>query len=494
MLTSDLPRTRSRPRRDWLLFLGALLCIFGANLAVIDRYGSDLPLQDAWGKEAAFVLAPLLEGDSPWIAGALLPHNEHRIYFTLATNVGLALISGQWDQRQQCVVNALLHGVVMGALASFAWRRLPAKWGAIVALLCVALAALPLVWNNMVWGFQSQYHFLIGFTLLAIYGLLRAPFSRWWWIGAAAAVAAVFAMGSGFFAAAAVAVILLRDVERWRHHLPTFACTAAVLSLGLFLHTTVPWHAPLRATSASQLLSYAAHAFAWPLPAAPLFALLLYLPLALLAVRWIRGGAAGEGSAHTVRFTVALGLWVVMQIVALSYSRGAEAGMPANRYGDVFIIGIVANALALGLFRSRSKPWIVWTGCWLAAVTFGGAAQLRTAFEADLPRHANEVQAYVDTLRAYVRDGNAAALAERPVPLAHRGWLKQILDRPVIRAVLPPSVSNPARISPLSAFAEQLARAGWLFAAAGVVALVLAIWNQGTGNRGEERYGEPRCD
>src|SRR5207302_11320325 len=91
------------------LFICALLCVFSSKLAVIDRYGTDLPFQDQWGKEADFVLAPLREGNPAWLQRALLPHNEHRVYFTLGVDVLLTVISGQWDARQECIASAFLH-------------------------------------------------------------------------------------------------------------------------------------------------------------------------------------------------------------------------------------------------------------------------------------------------------------------------------------------------------------------------------------------------
>ena len=173
------------------LFIGVLLFVFGSKLAVINRYGSDLPFQDQWGKEADWVLAPLLEGDPAWLNRALAPHNEHRIYFTLGIDVALALLSGQWDELQQCVVGALLHAAIAASLALFAWRRLPGAWRVISAGAIVLLTSTPLVWDNVLWGFQSQFYFLIGFSLLGMDGLLREKFSPRWFLGLLAMLCAM---------------------------------------------------------------------------------------------------------------------------------------------------------------------------------------------------------------------------------------------------------------------------------------------------------------
>jgi len=84
-----------------IFFACALLVVFGSKMALLDRYGSDLPYWDQWGKEADWILAPLREGNPAWLPAALLPHNEHRIYFTLGVDVLLTLVSGQFEERQR---------------------------------------------------------------------------------------------------------------------------------------------------------------------------------------------------------------------------------------------------------------------------------------------------------------------------------------------------------------------------------------------------------
>ena len=463
------------------LFICALLCVFGSKLAVIDRYGTDLPFQDQWGKEAGFVLAPLREGNPAWLEAALLPHNEHRVYFTLGVDVLLTVISGQWDARQECIVSAFLHAAIAASLALFAWRRLPGAWGLISAGVIVALTALPLAWDNVLWAFQSQFYFLIGFSLLGMDGLLRETFSARWWLGLLAMLCALVSMGSGFLGALALLPLFLHDllgrIRTWRRASSLIAI-AAVLALGWYLSFAPPWHASLRAGNVKDFVTYAAHCLAWPSPRNVLFAAVLYSPLLLLGVRWLRRGAPPGPAGHSLRFTLAMGAWTLLQIAAVSYARGNGGGFPANRYGDILAVGIIANAFALGLLTpalgNRRRGWLMWATAWLVVLGLSVATELTKIYRDELPQHRRQTEAFESSVRAYVIDGDATALRNRPIPFPDYDWFIRLLDRPSIRAILPPSVSNPPRVSMLSSAASHLAKLGWIVITIGLVGLALA--------------------
>ena len=467
--------------RSATLFFCALLCVFGSKLAVIDRYGTDLPFQDQWGKEADFVLAPLREGNPAWLQGALLPHNEHRVYFTLGVDVLLILISGQWDARQECVVSAFLHAAIAASLALFAWRRLPGAWGVISAGVIVALTALPLAWDNVLWAFQSQFYFLIGFSLLAMDGLLRETFSARWWLGLLAMLCALVSMGSGFLSALALLPLFLRDLvgagRSWRTWTSLIA-TAAAFALGWYLSFAPPWHASLRAGSVNDFATYAAHCLAWPASARVIFGFLLYSPLLLLAMRWLGRGAPYDPAGHAMRFTLAMGAWTLLQIAAVSYARGNGGGFPANRYGDVLAVGIIANAFALGLLApalgNKRRGWLIWAAAWLVVLGLSAATELTEIYRHELPQHRRQTEAFESSVRAYMIDGDAAALRNRPIPFPDYDWFIRLLDRPSIRAILPPSVSNPPRVSMLSSAASHLVKLGWVAMTIGLAGLALA--------------------
>ena len=103
--------------------VAALACclfalILGAKLWVVDRFGSDIPNWDQWDAEGTNLFLPYFQHHLDFI-DLFKPHNEHRIFFTKALNLGLLLAGGQWDARVQCVANAALHSAF--AVMIFLW-------------------------------------------------------------------------------------------------------------------------------------------------------------------------------------------------------------------------------------------------------------------------------------------------------------------------------------------------------------------------------------
>ena len=106
--------------RSAVLPLSLFLLVFGTKLAVIDRYGSDMPFWDQWAKEGELLYAPWFERGELW-HNLFLPHSEHRMAPTLALNLGLVVAGGQWDARTQCVADAALDAAI--AVGLFVWAR-----------------------------------------------------------------------------------------------------------------------------------------------------------------------------------------------------------------------------------------------------------------------------------------------------------------------------------------------------------------------------------
>lgn len=155
------------------------------------------------------------------------------------------------------------------------------------APLALALA-LPFGWKNSLAGFQSQFYFLVLFSLLTLWLLrLSRPKSAPWWCGAATAVMAQFTVASGFLAAAAVFdLVMLRIAKRsnvWKQSVPTLAFCAAVAAAGVLTVPDVRAHHVLQAHSAGEFLIALGNNLAWPWIVVPPFAVFNLLPLGALA-------------------------------------------------------------------------------------------------------------------------------------------------------------------------------------------------------------------
>ena len=418
----------------------AWLVILGGKLATIGAFGTDLPYWDQWAKEGEHILMPWFRGQS-FLTGLVSAHNEHRIVPTLLLNLGLVVGGGQWDARVQCIASAGVHATVLVGLVGWAWRRVGRHWGLAALGLAALIGALPIAWDNVLGGFQSQYYFLAGASLLAMERLLSAPVARLgWWVGLGFGLVALICMGSGLLVAVPVlGIVLLRAVRReprGRDHVVTFLAAALVLGVGLWLHAAAPWHATLRAKGVADFMLYVVRSMAWPVPGVMAFALLVWGPWVVLAVRRILGHRAPGDDV-----LIAAGLWVLLQFAAVAYSRAGGSTHPAARYGDISSLGLLLGFLSLASVttawpatRRRVTSWVT-GGCAVVALV----AAVIPVWNGDLPVRKGQYWAFEDAVRRFVADDNFAEFEKRPLPFPLADWLARILRDPGIRAAMPAS-------------------------------------------------------
>lgn len=289
--------------RQLALWLAALfVTILGAKLWLIQIFGTNLPFFDQWD-EARMFFKPWLEGHltlNAWVEG----HNEHRIFFTRALDWMEIWLNQQWDPRLQMVVNAFIHAAYAVGLAFCVWFFTGKKDAGRICFMLVPFFALPFAAENTIHGFQSPMYFLGIFSLTTMLGLSFGRARGWWWLaGLLAAVLAIFTMGSGFLAAATVVgLIICRCVKHRRcerNDLITAAAALAVVGLGLALNVAVE-DRRFQATSITAFLSALAGNLAWPFANRPWLLLLTCLPLALVAVKYFRGGFKDSRPAEFV--------------------------------------------------------------------------------------------------------------------------------------------------------------------------------------------------
>ncbi len=303
---SAAPAGRFFSWRDWCrvaLLVALFLVVTGARLWMVRSYTTPLPFWDQWDAEGAALL-------KPWLDGQLRPasffalHNEHRVVLSRLLAFLLFLGNGQWDAQTAMVCNALFCGVTAVAIAGVGARLLPASSAAgrdrllvVAALAAATLFVFPFGWENTLSAFQSQFYFLLLFSLVAIWGLGgAAPGSRRWWLGFFGALLACLSMASGCFAAAAV---LILETLRWMRTRPLASpsraavvnvavCLAFVIA-GWLSTTVVPHHAALKVESVPAFFRALGRYLAWPLIAHPLLSIPLQLPLVWLVVQYLRG-------------------------------------------------------------------------------------------------------------------------------------------------------------------------------------------------------------
>lgn len=457
------------------------LLIVGGKWATFDRYGSAMPDWDQWDAEAVALLIPWFENDN-FIRHLLHPHNEHRVIMTKLQNLALVLLNGQWDSRLEAATNALVHAALAVGFWLLARRAVAVRWQPFVFLIIAALFGLPVAWQNVLGGFHSQQYWLAGLSFAAI---VSVPFVRTggpaWWGGVLAALLALGTMGSGFIAAAVVLVVLgwrwWRREASLRETWPTWVVMAALVAVGLLTRVEVEWHRDLKARNVHDFVFTIVHSLQWPWREKHWAALVLWLPWAVvagrvLASRWSsvpprrlaadpgankNGGTmqAARGPMAPPLAILALGLWVLVQLAATGYARGAGADYPASRYMDTLTFGAAVNALALGwlLSADAGKTSVRFgrhalAGAWVLTLGFGLYNLLAHTVRWELADAKKYYLNAESNMRRYLASNDPKELARPEIPFPSAQGLIERLAHPSLRQLMPIPLRPPLPLAP----------------------------------------------
>jgi len=195
-------------------------------------------------------------------------------------------------------------------------------------VLLAVLGSAPYAATNTLLGFQSQFYFLAGFSLLAIGALTSSrPGSLVWIAGVIGGCAALVSMASGYAAAVAVIGVLLcstlRSAKEFRHeigrHWMSALAACAIIAAGLWLRHSPPGHESLAAKSIGDFGGFLIACLSWPAKPMILVGLLSWTPFALFLPNYLRGRTSDDPAE---RFILGTGFWALLQAAALSMLPG----------------------------------------------------------------------------------------------------------------------------------------------------------------------------
>ncbi len=431
---------------------GVLFALAG-HLGLIRAFGTVLPYRDQWQCTGVDLLAPWAAGRLS-LANFFAPLNDHWPVLTRLLSFGLLRANGQWNNLLEATVNALLFA---GAVALFLRMVLPGLRGwarpAFAALSGLVLA-LPITWENTLWGIQSLVYLQIGLSLVYLAAMCsQRAFTGGWWTGIAAGIVVLFTQHSAILAHVAVAVLLgwrwwRRDGDR-RVALAGLAFAVAVLVAFVLFFPSITVTAALRADSWELALDVFLRQLAWPLPH-PAWALLVYLPWVAWAFDRLLARTLGTADA----FILVCGLWVGGQAAAIGYGRAAETFSFASRYCDFLALGWLLNAAALARFwirlpRPAARGALVVLGLlWIAAPLRSFWWETTESHAGFNLSHRQEINLRnLERLRTVWARHDPTALPNDPGTqqelFTYPPALPPLLAQPRIQAVLPPETGSP---------------------------------------------------
>ncbi|WP_313283652.1 hypothetical protein [Stenotrophomonas indicatrix] len=415
------------------------------RLFYVQHFAVPMPFWDQWDAEGAFLLKPWIDGTFPW-ADLIRTHNEHRILPTRLVTLATYLVTGQWNNMYEARVAALVFCLIPGMLVWQSLRQKEAgahRWLLVVAALL--LSVLPFAWENFLVGFQSQFYFLVLFSLCAI--RLAATQHENILVMAtvvALSILATLTMASGLFTLVAVAgtyvlACLCLPGRRW----PALCTTAVLAALACYAYLKlpiIPEHRTLQAQNAHELVDAISHVLGWPLVGPHWAIAALWLPCIVYIARMV----VLRRATRTDLSMAGLCAWSALQGLAIAYGRGHGLDTPAARYTELFTPGLFGNAwFALRLWNTEGLKKQLRAGAQLLALAFAGTFLVGMLIR--VPMDARAMTARHDAARLqekntllYLTSGDPAALEvnafEIPYPNASR--LRGLLDDPALKNAL----------------------------------------------------------
>jgi hypothetical protein len=429
--------------------ISLILIIFGFKVLFIQRFGSAVPYWDQWDAEADILLKAYLESNLT-AATLISSHNEHRILISRIFSLVLFELDGAWDPILQMIANAVLHVTAIVVLVLIIQRNIRPSQYTLLALFTTFVFVLPIGWENLLSGFQSQFYFLLLFSLWALTGFAAAAaFSPSWWSSVFCSIAAYFSMASGALTlTAALVVVSMQLMLGHRKGLKEYIAAGFLVLLALILIVDikdVPGHDIYKAQSAAELIGAVVGYLTFP--QTNLFlGILVNLPMVVYG--WaVLQSRPDRSSPHWIILGIII--WLFAQGASLSYARTSLANSP--RYLDLIIVGLPINFSLLLLAKNkfawgpRHLPVLAAIG-WLTVVVPGLIGYtLVSSFPAVLEKGAQGRQQERSVL-AYLKTGNLAELEGKSflaIPYPDPMRLASLLSDATIRLVLPDPISPP---------------------------------------------------
>ncbi|MEZ0217861.1 MAG: hypothetical protein ACAH89_12055 [Rariglobus sp.] len=456
-MSPHLPKA-PQSRLTWIYFAGLFAIILAAKLALIDHFGNSTPFWDQWSGQAKRLFIPALE-DHLDAAALFRDHNQHHIFCTRVLVLGLLELNGLWDPKVEMVAQAFLHTGFIVLLIGLCARQLAATRARLLfTLFAVVVLSIPFGWENILWGFQSQFYFVLFWGLLGIICCWQNPtLSARWWLGVFFFSLGLISMAGGLLApAAACMIVFIRAMENrtdLRRQVAGLAVLAVVVGAGLVLTNQPSGSDNLRASNLLQFTTALLEVASWPIKIAT-FAPLFQAPLVILLIWALRTRRPASDPAWLL---VTLGLWGVAQSAAIAYGRAAE--FRVSRYTDNLTITLVVGFacllhLCITLTGRPRRHLIVLTFVWVAVVGGGIIESCVERLPARIQRKYEESLIQENHVRTFIATGDIQELLDKPrlhIPSSKPAELAVLLNNPTLRAILPTNIRSelqPVRITP----------------------------------------------
>lgn len=404
-----------------LLFFLILL----SKVIFIWNYGSNVPFWDQWDAEALNLYKPLEEGRLTW-RWLFAAHNEHHIFFTKLLSLFIYWLFDGWYPICQIYINAFIHSISILIFFLLIVNRIEKdKKFAVFCVFSLIIFIVPLGYENLLSGFQSQFYFVSLFGFAAIYFLLeKKEWSFFWFLGVLFLLCSFFSLAGGlvFCLAISITYLFLFFIENHQSkYLILFGIFSIMFFLEYILTPHIIPHDDIKSSTISSFFSAYNYWSAWPLKFS-FGGLFIYFPSLYFIYKLFKKNV----NETNKKFYLGLIFWGFCQIASIAYSRGeiALSVDGGSRYLDLISFSIIVNiVIILTVFPVKTQfvSSIVWGAIVLTGILLNVNDvnyQLKLRYNQSIKQEAN--------LKCFLKTGDTSCIYNKKIKEIPYPWASKL--------------------------------------------------------------------
>lgn len=326
-------------------FFSAIV-VYLVHFEFIYKNGVDIPFWDQWDSEADLYI--MYESGTLKLKHLFEFHNEHRIALTRLFNLAIYVLYGGWSPKIVMYFQAIIPSI----LCFFIVRRnymIQSRDKVLFILSSISLVvvlATPTYYDNILWGFQNQFYFLIflGYLNFELYynKLNNTRIILIFLIQ----ILSVFTMASGFLSVF-VSSILAGFLFMFHKNKNYLILMFTGLLISIISYISIPvigGHANLKASSLESFLISLRNIIEWSwfVPG------LIYLIYGLVFVYFFNKYILNFKNSMHKKFNMELVsffffIWSISLFASISYGRGgAPHQVYTSRYFTLYIMSLIS--------------------------------------------------------------------------------------------------------------------------------------------------------
>jgi hypothetical protein len=330
-----------------IIIFSIFLIIYLFKYLLIENFGVNVPLGDQWDAEAFLLYKPYLEGNLHFF-DLFSQHNEHRIFCTRILNLSIFIINNyKWDTILTMKIQALILSSIPTFILFF-YLKYAKKYSIFTIIFLLIIFCLPIGYENLLWGFQSQFYFMIFFSFISFY-FATSPLvsSSKTILIIVICLLSYLNVASGFISSLIVSIIFCfryLKTQKKSFLLKSFLFFFQGCLLFTFI-IPVNAHKFLKSQDIFDFINSIELILKWPFKEYSIMFFLLWIPIFFILFNYLINY---KKIKNINLFYISIIIWIIVQIMGISYARGGKIlTLIQNRYTDIFILSGVFLILYL---------------------------------------------------------------------------------------------------------------------------------------------------